>query len=263
MFLDPNSKLAQRLNPILFLLPAISIYILFALYPTDSVIENAFTGRESIGPERNYIGLGLIIATMLARVWKTRLLIQTCIVLPVVISPLAVATTWRWMYQPKGMIPVMAVVLPHFQIVHVLGLLNTHLGVIFADFALALSVFVFMLTSYFAGVSNALLDAAWIDGATELQVCWRVFMPIVTSAVVTTALLEFLWGGNDLLLRLLLMTPDELRTLSVGLLSIQGTMTWDTTGLSAGTVNMAIPVVLLLLVFQRSFTRGMTARAVK
>ena len=50
------------------------------------------------------VGLGLVIAAMLARVWKARLLIQTCIVLPVVISPMAVATIWRWMYQPTGVI---------------------------------------------------------------------------------------------------------------------------------------------------------------
>ena len=88
-------------------------------------------------------------------------------------------------------------------------------------------------------------------------------MPVATPAVVTTALLEFLWSWNDLLLRLLLLTRDEMRTLSVGLLNFQGTMTRDVTGLSAGTVIMAIPVVLLFLVFQRSFVRGMTAGAVK
>lgn len=161
------------------------------------------------------------------------------------------------------MIPVTAVVLPLFQIVRSLGLLNTHLGVIFADLALALSVFVFMFTSYFAGVPKALHEAARIDGATEFQIYRRVVMPVATPAVVTTALLEFLWSWNDLLLRLLLMTRDEMRTLSVGLLNFQGTMTRDVTGLSAGTVIMAIPVVLLFLVFQRSFVRGMTAGAVK
>ncbi len=161
------------------------------------------------------------------------------------------------------MIPVTAVVLPLFQIVRSLGLLNTHLGVIFADLALAVSVFVFMFTSYFAGVPKALHEAARIDGATEFQIYRRVVMPIATPAVVTTALLEFLWSWNDLLLRLLLMTRDEMRTLSVGLLNFQGTMTRDVTGLSSGTIIMAIPVVLLFLVFQRSFVRGMTAGAVK
>lgn len=161
------------------------------------------------------------------------------------------------------MIPVTAIVLPLFQIVRGFGLLNTHLGVIFADLALAVSVFVFMFSSFFIGVPKALHEAAKIDGATEFQIYRRVIMPIAMPAVVTTALLEFLWSWNDLLLRLLLMTRDEMRTLSVGLLNFQGTMTRDVTGLSSGTVIMAIPVVLLFLFFQRHFVRGMTAGAVK
>ena len=125
------------------------------------------------------------------------------------------------------MIPVTAIVLPLFQIVRSFGLLNTHLGVIFADLALAVSIFVFMFSSFFMGVPKALHEAARIDGATEFQIYRRVVMPIATPAVVTTALLEFLWSWNDLLLRLLLMTRDEMRTLSVGLLNFQGTMTRD------------------------------------
>ncbi len=161
------------------------------------------------------------------------------------------------------MIPVTAIILPLFSIVRTFGLVNTHLGVILADLALAVSVFVFMFVSYFVGIPKALHEAARIDGANEFQIYRRVVMPIATPAVVTTALLEFLWSWNDLLLRLLLMTRDEMRTLSVGLLNFQGTMTRDVTGLSAGTIIMAVPVVLLFLFFQRHFVRGMTSGAVK
>lgn len=161
------------------------------------------------------------------------------------------------------MIPVTAIILPLFSIVRTFGLVNTHLGVILADLALAVSVFVFMFVSYFVGIPKALHEAARIDGANEFQIYRRVVMPIATPAVVTTALLEFLWSWNDLLLRLLLMTRDEMRTLSVGLLNFQGTITRDVTGLSAGTIIMAVPVVLLFLFFQRHFVRGMTQGAVK
>lgn len=161
------------------------------------------------------------------------------------------------------MIPVTAIILPLYSIVRSLGLVNTHMGVIFSDLALAVSIFIFMFTSYFVGIPKALHEAARIDGATEFQTYRRVVMPIATPAIVTTALLEFLWSWNDLLLRLLLLPRDEMRTLSVGLLNFQGTMTRDVTGLSAGTVIMAVPVVLLFLFFQRHFVRGMTSGAVK
>ena len=161
------------------------------------------------------------------------------------------------------MIPVTAIILPLYSIVRSLGLVNTHLGVILSDLALAVSVFVFLFSSYFVGIPKALHEAARIDGATEFQIYWRVVMPIARPVAVTTALLEFLWSWNDLLLRLLLLPRDEMRTLSVGLLNFQGIMTRDVAGLSSGTVIMALPVVLMFLVFQRHFVRGMTQGAVK
>ena len=161
------------------------------------------------------------------------------------------------------MIPVTAIILPLYSVVRSFDLINTHLGVIVADLALAVSIFVFMFTSYFVSIPKALHEAARIDGATEFQIYRRVVMPVATPAIVTTALLEFLWSWNDLLLRLLLLPRDEMRTLSVGLLNFQGTLTRDVTGLTAGTVIMAIPVVLLFLFFQRHFVRGMTQGAVK
>jgi ABC-type glycerol-3-phosphate transport system permease component len=88
-------------------------------------------------------------------------------------------------------------------------------------------------------------------------------MPASVPVIVTTALLEFLWSWNDLLLRLLFLPQDSMRTLSVGLLFFQGSQTRDIAGLSAGTVIMALPVVVLFLIFQRHFVRGMTQGAVK
>ncbi|MDJ0630464.1 MAG: carbohydrate ABC transporter permease [Rhodobacter sp.] len=161
------------------------------------------------------------------------------------------------------MIPVTAIILPLYTTIRSVGLINTHLGVIFADLALAMPVFVFMFSSYFVSIPRALHEAARIDGATEFQIYRRVVMPVSVPAIITTGLLEFMWSWNDLLLRLLLLPREGMRTLSVGLLNFQGQQTRDIAGISAGTVIMAIPVVLLFLFFQRHFVRGMTAGAVK
>ncbi len=212
MFSDPDSKWAQRLNPVLFLLPALTIYIVFALYPTYSVVEYSFTDWDGISPERNFVGLanyerlftdkifweafrntfvwsgviivlnvglGLVIAAMLARVWKARLLIQTCIILPVVISPMAVATIWRWMYQPTGAIN---------QALEAIGLgamatpwLGSPDHVLFA-LALAhswstigLSVIIFL--AGLQAVDEDLYEAARIDGANAYQAFRFVTLP--------------------------------------------------------------------------------------
>lgn len=212
MFLDPDSKWAHRLNPVLFLLPALTIYIVFAIYPTLSVIEYSFTSWDGISPEREYVGLanytrlftdkifweafrntfvwsgviivinvglGLVIAAMLARVWKARLLIQTCIVLPVVISPMAVATIWRWMYQPSGVINQL------LETIGLGGLATPWLGspdVVLYALALAhswstigLSVIIFL--AGLQAVDEDLYEAAKVDGATPVQAFRYVTLP--------------------------------------------------------------------------------------
>ncbi|WP_299482626.1 sugar ABC transporter permease [uncultured Roseibium sp.] len=212
MFLDPDSKWAHRLNPVLFLLPALTIYIVFAIYPTISVIEYSFTSWDGISPDREYVGLanytrlftdkifweafrntfvwsgviivinvglGLVIAAMLARVWKARLLIQTCIVLPVVISPMAVATIWRWMYQPSGVINQM------LETIGLGGLATPWLGspeIVLYALALAhswstigLSVIIFL--AGLQAVDEDLYEAAKVDGATPVQAFRYVTLP--------------------------------------------------------------------------------------
>lgn len=212
MFPDPDSKLAQRLNPVLFLLPALTIYIVFAIYPTYSVLEYSFTDWDGISPEKNFVGLenyqrlfsdkifweafrntfvwsgviivinvglGLVIAAMLARVWKARLLIQTCIVLPVVISPMAVATIWRWMYQPAGVIN---------QVLENTGLgafatpwLGSPDTVLYAlAFAHSWSTIGLSVIIFLAGlqaVDEDLYEAARVDGANPLQSFRYVTLP--------------------------------------------------------------------------------------
>lgn len=212
MFLDPDSKLAQRLNPVLFLLPALTIYAIFAIYPTYSVVEYSFTDWDGISPQRNFVGLenyqrlfsdkifweafrntfvwsgviivinvglGLVIAAMLARVWKARLLIQTCIVLPVVISPMAVATIWRWMYQPTGVIN---------QLLENIGLgafatpwLGSPDAVLYAlAFAHSWSTIGLSVIIFLAGlqaVDEDLYEAARVDGANPLQSFRFVTLP--------------------------------------------------------------------------------------
>ena len=212
MALDPDSRLAQRLNPVIFLTPALLIYCVFAIYPTISVVEYSFTDWDGIAPERNFVGfenyqrlfsdkifweafrntfvwsaviivlnvgLGLVIAAMLARLWKARLIIQTAIVLPVVISPMAVATIWRWMYQPTGVIN---------QILEQIGLgaLRTPwlgspdavlyaLAVAHSWSTIGLSVIIFL--AGLQAVDEDLYEAAKVDGANPFQSFRYVTLP--------------------------------------------------------------------------------------
>lgn len=161
------------------------------------------------------------------------------------------------------MVPATAIVLPLYASIRSIGLINTHFGVVVADLALALPIFVLLFGSYFRKIPTSLHEAARIDGAGEGQIYWRIILPTAMPVVITTGLLEFLWSWNDLLLRLLLLPREDARTMAVGLLLYQGAQTRDVSSLSAGAVIMSLPVVILFLLFQRHFVRGMTAGAIK
>jgi len=160
-------------------------------------------------------------------------------------------------------VPPISIILPLFVSIRGLGLYNTRLGVVLADIALALPIFLFMIRSFMVGIPRQLRDSAIIDGATEPQVLVRVIAPIAKPVIVTTFLLEFIWSWNDLLLRLVLLTRDSLRTLTVGLLFFQGTLTRNVHGSTAGAVIMAIPVVILFVLFKREFIVGLTSGSIK
>ncbi|MEM1875152.1 MAG: carbohydrate ABC transporter permease [Candidatus Hadarchaeales archaeon] len=161
------------------------------------------------------------------------------------------------------MAPVTALILPLYAVMNSFGLVNTRLAVIAADLALALPFFIFIVRAYFLSIPNELRDAAKVDGANEFRIFWNIMFPLAKPIVTVVALLEFLWSWNDLLLRLVFLTKDPLRTLTVGLLFFQGLHTHDPGGSAAAALIIAGPVIALFLVFQRQFIQGLTQGAFK
>lgn len=160
-------------------------------------------------------------------------------------------------------IPVGAIIIPLYLIMRDFGLINTHGAVIVADVALAAPIFIFIMRAAFKDLPGELEDAARIDGATEIRIFWDVMLPLVKPALLTLALLEFLWSWNDLLLPLVFLTSDDLRTMPVGMLFYRGRFSVDYGLMSAGVLIISLPVIIMFLLFQRSFVKGLTGGALK
>jgi raffinose/stachyose/melibiose transport system permease protein len=160
-------------------------------------------------------------------------------------------------------IPVAAIIIPLYLTMRDFRLLNTYGSVIVADIALAAPIFVFIMRAFFKDLPRELDDAARIDGANEWQIFWQVMLPLAKPGILTVALLEFLWSWNDLLLPLVFLVTDELRTLPVGMLFFQGRFTIDYGLMSAGVLILSLPVTILFLIFQRDFVRGLASGALK
>ena len=159
------------------------------------------------------------------------------------------------------MIPVQVVLVPFYQTVKGLGLLNTRVGLVLAYTAFFLPFSVYLMTSFYRGLPRELLEAARMDGARFIEVWWHVMLPMGRPALLTLGILNTLYCWNDVLISLLVL--QDRRTLMVGIAALRGEYTTNVPLLAAGIVLAAAPIVTVYLVFQRRIVGGIAVGAVK
>jgi multiple sugar transport system permease protein len=122
---------------------------------------------------------------------------------------------------------------------------------------------VFLMRQFLSGISKELSEAARIDGCNEFGIFARIILPLAKPALATLGIFAFSWVWNDFQAPLIYLTSDSLKTLPLGLASLNGEFTSQTQLVMAGTVLSLIPVVTVFLFFQRYFISGITAGSVK
>lgn len=158
-------------------------------------------------------------------------------------------------------VPAQVGMLPLFVMVQKMGLVNSLWGVMIPGLA---SIFgIFMIRQYTLSIPDELLDAARIDGASELQIFRTVVLPLLKPILVTWATFSFLSSWNDFLWPLIVLTDQSRFTLPVALASLVGEHVLDTELMMAGSVITVLPVLLLFLTFQRAYIQGVTMGSVK
>jgi putative chitobiose transport system permease protein len=121
---------------------------------------------------------------------------------------------------------------------------------------------IFLLRQAFKGVPNELLEAARIDGASELRIWWSILVPVVRPSLAAVAIFTFVVSWNDFLWPSLMLHTREGMTLPVGLAALQGLFSSDFRSIAAGVTMTVVPILVFFIVFQRHFVRGL-AGAVK
>jgi len=165
-------------------------------------------------------------------------------------------------------LPQMAVLVPMFQAFQTFRLTNTHHGLIILMSSLMLPFTILSLVSFVRQIPEEIEEAAFIDGASSLQVLIRIVFPLIRPAMVTMFLINFIISWNELLYQLVFAPLERTRPLSVGLLELNDVMTggvvirpWDM--MSAMSVVMIIPILLLVLFGQRMIISGLARGAIK
>jgi putative chitobiose transport system permease protein len=121
------------------------------------------------------------------------------------------------------------------------------------------SVFnIFLLRQAFKTVPDDLIDAARIDGASELRIWWDVLMPVIRPSLATVAIFTFVTSWNDFLWPSLMLPTMQNKTLPVGLAALQGMFSSDFRGTAAGVTMTVIPIMIFFIALQRQFIRGLS-----
>ncbi|MGJ0385389.1 carbohydrate ABC transporter permease [Paenarthrobacter nicotinovorans] len=161
--------------------------------------------------------------------------------------------------------PAIAIAAPMFSIWREIGLYDTLLGLIIPKLTFALPLAIYTLTSFFKEIPRELEESAYMDGATPFTAFRKVILPLAVPGLATTAILVFISVWNEFLLAVTLTTSPEARPVPVAIAFFSGTSEFDQPlgTISAASVIITVPLVILVLLCQKRIVSGMTAGAVK
>lgn len=164
-----------------------------------------------------------------------------------------------------SMFPQIAVLAGLFEVIRFLGIYNTPWALIFSYTIFTLPFTVWVLTTFMRDLPVEIEEAAIVDGATPWVIITRVFLPLMWPALVTTGLLAFIGAWNEFLFALTFTSSNDTRTVPVAIALLSGgsqhEIPWG--AIMAASVIVTIPLVVLVLIFQRKIVSGLTAGGVK
>jgi trehalose/maltose transport system permease protein len=164
-----------------------------------------------------------------------------------------------------SMFPQVAVLTGLFELVRWAGLYNSLGSLILSYMIFTLPFSVWVLTTFIRELPRELEEAAIVDGARPWQILVRVFLPLLGPALATTGLLAFIAAWNEFLFALTFTLTNEVRTVPVAIALISGATQFDIPwgNIMAASVVVTVPLIVLVMIFQRRIVSGLTAGAVK
>lgn len=227
------------------------------LIPQHPTFDNFVEGWATAGFVQYYLNSSLVTTVR--------------VLLTVVINALAGFAFAKYNFRGKGfffvlvlsamMIPDQVRMVPLYSMFNSLGLVNSFWSVILPGVGATFGTF--LMTQYTRSVPDELLEAARIDGASEWRIFRRVVLPLVTPALVTNVIFQFIWGWNDLLYPLLFLQDDSKYTLPLALASLGGSNALGIGPLMAMSLLSIVPVLIVFFALQRFFVQGIASQGLK
>jgi len=161
------------------------------------------------------------------------------------------------------MFPGVMLVVPFYAILSKYYLANTLFGLVVVYAATNVAFSTWMLVSYFQTIPIELDEAARIDGASSFRIFWNIILPLIVPGIAAVAIFILFSSWNDYMYASVLVSSDKLKTLTVGIISLNSQYQIKWNDLMAASTISSLPLVVLFLFFQQHFIAGMTGGAVK
>ncbi len=259
------------------------LIILYAVFPFYyAILSSLKTGSELFRIDYfplkwnfdNYVGV-FRDNPFATNIWNSVLVSFSTVALSLFLGLTAAYALARIQFRGRGlllltilgvsMFPQVAVLSGMFQMIRSLGLYNHLPGLVLAYMIFTLPFTVWVLTTFMRELPKELEEAAILDGASSWVILTKVFMPLMWPALVTTGLLAFIAAWNEFLFALTFTLTNDQRTVPVGIALMSGASTHELPwgNIMAASVMVTVPLVVLVLIFQRRIVSGLTAGAVK
>ncbi|MGG5253502.1 carbohydrate ABC transporter permease [Neobacillus sp. SM06] len=239
---------------------------------TELFGKNAFTPYTTHPTFKNYISV-FVNYPFLRYLWNSTVVATTTTVYTVLVASFAAYAVARLHFKGKtfilgivlsvSMFPQIATISPIYIFLKNMGLTNSYLGLIIPYTTITLPLSIWILVTFYRKIPMDLEEAAKIDGASLMQTYWKVILPLAVPGIFTTAILVFIAAWNEFLFALTINTDDKYKTVPVGIAMFQGQYTIPWGEIAAATVVVTIPLVIMVLTFQRRIVSGLTSGSVK
>ena len=257
---------------LLWLVPTLGLFFTSLLEPAAIGSSGwwEILASPSVATLENYRGIldnDAITSAILTTLWVS----LGATILPIFIAALA-AYAFAWLEFPGRdwlflgvvallVVPIQMALIPIFSLYNDLGIFDTIIGLVLFHTAFGLPFAIFLLRNFFIGIPRDLLEAARIDGASEMRIFFRLILPLGLPAIASLAIFQFLWVWNDLLVALTFARDTQPITVAIFSQMRQFSANIELIA-PAAFVSLAIPLVVFFA-FQRYFVQGLLAGSVK
>ena len=280
---DRGSKMSETTgrNKVLWAI-GILVVILYALIPVAWIASLSFKTPEEITDRKFFSGFSsenyeavFSDDTFLAALINSIGIAMIATLISIVLAAMAAYATSRLDFKGKtvilsgalavAMFPPISIVGSLFEMWRTLGLYDTWLGLIIPYMTFTLPLAIYTLSAFFREIPWELEQAAQVDGATPFQAFRKVIVPLAAPGVFTAAILVFIFAWNDFIFANTLTSTDAARTVPAALAFFTGASQFEQPigAIAAASVVVTIPIIIMVLIFQRRIVAGLTAGAVK